>query len=132
RGITAGEERIPAAARDRERIELRGLVRLLLVGTVGVKTLGAAAIDLGVQRSVRAKLVHAEERDLGIVGMPRALGWMWHHTPEAPAVGEEIGNLELLVANADDVVLEPGLIDPAESRIVDRLQVDIDHLGSDR
>src|SRR6266404_1140935 len=103
--------RIASRARDRNRVELRRLVRDLFVRAVGVKALGTATINLVVERAVRTKLVRPEQRDLRIVGMARALYRMRRDDAEAPAVREKIINLEFLVAHGDDVAVEPGLID---------------------
>ena len=116
--------RVAARARDRERVKLRRLVRDLLVRAVGVKALPAAAIDLLVERAVGTELVDAEQRDLRILGMARALRRVRRDGSEAPAVRQEIVDLERLVAHADHVAVEPGLVDPAERRLVHGLHVD--------
>jgi hypothetical protein len=53
------------------------------------------------------------------------------HRPEALAVADEIGDRQILAAHAHDVVVEPGLVDPAEIVIAHGLDVEAAHLDPD-
>ncbi len=123
-GVHAGEQSVAAAARNGQRVELRRLERLLVVGAVGMPALGAAAIDRHVERAVRGELVDAEQGDLRIVRMARHLRRVRGHEAEATTIGQEVGDLELLTGHHDHVVIEPRAIDPGEARVVELSDVD--------
>ena len=130
-GVGIGEHRVAAAARHRQRVELRRLERRLVVGAVGVPALGAAAVDLVAQFAVGVEFVDAEEGDLRVLGVAGRFRRVRGHRAEALAVADEIRDRQILAAHAHDVVVEPSLIDPAESVVVHRLDVDAAHLDPD-
>ena len=131
RRVHAGEERVAAPARHRERVELGRLERLRVVGAVGVPALGAAAVDRHVERAVGGELVDAEQRDLRMLGMARHLRGVGMHRAEAPAVAQEVVDLQILVRHDQHVVVEPGPIDRGEAGVVQRGDVDPADLGAD-
>src|SRR2546425_2036458 len=131
RRVHAGEERVAARVRYGQRVELGRLEWLLVVRAVGVPTFGAASIDGHVERAVRPELVDAQQGDLRMVGVPRALRRVRVHDAEAAAVAQEVVDLELLARHHDDVVVEPRPIDAGELRVVERLDVDALDLGAD-
>jgi len=63
--------------------------------------------------------------------MPRRFRRVRRHRAEALAIADKIGDRQILAAHAHDVVVEPSLIDPAESVVVHRLDVDAAHLDPD-
>ncbi len=93
--------------------------------------LGAAPIDLVVERAVRPELVHAQKRDLGMVWVTRHLRGMRDHDPEATAVAQEVFDLELLIGHDEDVPVEPGAIEHAEGLVIEGLHVDPSNLDAD-
>src|SRR5437899_2064539 len=131
RRVHAGEERVAASVRHGQGIELGRLERLLVVGAVGVPALGPASIDGHVERAVRPELVDAQQGDLRMVGVPRALRRVRVHDAEAVAVAQEVVDLEVLARHHDDVVVEPRPIDAGELRVVELLDVDALDLGAD-
>ena len=63
--------------------------------------------------------------------MPRHLRRVRLHQSEAPAVAQEILDLELLVRHHEDVGIEPRPIDRGEAGVVELLDVDAPDLGAD-
>ena len=53
------------------------------------------------------------------------------HRAEAPAVAQEVVDLQILVRHDQHVVVEPGPIDRGEAGLVQRLDVDPANLGAD-
>ncbi len=100
-------------------------------GAVGVPAFGAAPVDLVAQFALAVEFVDPEHRDLGVFGVPGRFRRMRHDRPEAVAVGDEIGDRQFLAAHAENVVVEPGLVDRRKALVVERLDVDPAHLDAD-
>lgn len=59
--------RIAARAWHRQRLQLRGLERHLVIGAIGVPALCAAPVDCVIEAAVGIKIIHAQYGQLGIV-----------------------------------------------------------------
>src|SRR5438046_1016456 len=82
-------------------------------------------------RAVGPELVDAQHGDLGIVRVARHLRRVGQHDAEAPAVAQEVFDLEILARHHDHVAVEPHPVDRGEARVVERLDVDAENLGAD-
>src|SRR5206468_3446271 len=129
--VHAGEQRVAAAARDGQGIELGRLERLLVVRAVGVPSLGATPIDHHVELTVRPELVDPELSDLRVVRVARRLRRVRHDEPEPATVAQEVFDLELLARHHDHVGVEPRAVDLGEAGVVERLDVDAEDLRAD-
>ncbi len=120
--IQVGEHGVAARGRRLLRVEhgrLRGLLAKLLVGVPAV----AEVLRLGLGLD--------DLEDLGIRLHPPHVGMQVY---VAPALGEAeiLGRRHRLVAEEDDVVLEPGAVDFREGRVVQLRQVHTADLGPHR
>jgi hypothetical protein len=129
--VAVGEQRVAAGAGNRQRVELRRLERIGVVGTIGMPTFRAATVNGLVQPPVGIELVDTQQRDLWHLWMPCALGRMWHHDAKAAAVAQELLECEFLVAHHHHVVVEPGLIDRRKAGVIQRPHIDTGDLDAD-
>src|SRR5262245_31094407 len=58
--VAVGEQRIATGARNRQRIELRGLEWIGIIGAIGMPTFRAAPIDGFIELAVSVEFVNAE------------------------------------------------------------------------
>ena len=131
--LHAAEPGVAAGWRDLQRIEHRGIGRLVEIAHVGVphRLAGAERAD-----RVAVLVEHVgHDIDLGIARRadPAALlVGRRIELAEAPAEGQQVVVAERLAAQQDHRMLVPGALDGGELRLGQRLEIDADHLRADR
>ena len=110
------------------RVQHGGFRRGRKVGMVGVEVL-APNMQLAVdQRQVAAR----DRADLGVLGQGEFLELLLEQVAEDPRCGGELGWFELLVADHEDCVLDPGVVQRALCIGGERLrQIDAGHFGAE-
>jgi hypothetical protein len=96
-----------------------------------VPAFGSAPVDLRAQLAIGIELVDPEHRDFGVVGMARRFRRMGSHRPKALAIGDKVGDRQVLVAHDHHIPVEPCLIDRVPGGLVHRLDVDAGDLDAD-
>jgi hypothetical protein len=91
--VHAGEQRVAAVRRDGDGVELRALADLLVPRRIGVPA-AAAVVDRLVDLAIGLARADAHHRQLGILGVPRALDAVRLDPAKAARVGEELGDGE--------------------------------------
>ena len=132
RTVHRAEARVAAGWRNFERIERAGLRRVGQVRHVGVpdRLAGAEAADGdAVFNDVRHDIDLRKAFDEPAAVL---LDWRLVERAEPPAEGDQVGVGELLIAEQDDGVIEPRLVDGGERRVIDRAQIDAADFGAER
>jgi sodium-dependent dicarboxylate transporter 2/3/5 len=131
RAIHGAEARVASARRDFERMERARFRRIREVRHIGMPdgfARAEAADGDAVLDDVR------DDVDLGIaVDEPAAvlLDGRLIERPEAAAERDQIGVAQLLIAQQDDSVIEPRLVQSRERRVIDRRRIDAAHFGTE-
>ena len=86
--------------------------------------LGAAPVNSEIELAVGVKFADPKHRDLRDLGMACRFGGVWNDRPETAAIVQEIGDFELLVADDENIVIEPSLVDWRKTRIVEGFDID--------